>query len=286
MTSIVPAMDISLVVCTRNRAPYLAEALQHFARLKTGLSWEFILVDNESTDRTAEVLAGFAASSRLDVKVINERKIGLSAAHNAGWRQSSGRVVAFTDDDCYPDADYLDQVHRCFSELGLGYVGGRVLLFDPKDYPITIQPLAHRVDIAPHSYVGPGLIHGANYAFLRDVLERVEGFDERLGPGTELHCGDDVDILSRASAHGYAGAYDPGPLVFHHHRRSTPEDVRRVSAGYDIGRGAYFAKALMDRRRRRSCLWPAVRKMGGNIWRGEFAVMQREFRGAWKYLRG
>ena len=279
-------MNISLVVCTRNRARYLAEALPYFDRLTTGVSWELILVDNGSTDDTAEVLAAFAARSPLNVRIVDENKIGLSAAHNAGWRQSSARLIAFTDDDCYPAADYLDQVRRCFSEPGLGYVGGRVLLFDSNDYPITIQPLERRVDIAPRSYVAPGLIHGANYAFRREVLERVGGFDERLGPGTELHCGDDLDILARASAHGYAGAYDPGPLVFHHHRRSTPEDVRRVSAGYDIGRGAYFAKALMDRRLRWNYLWPALRKTGGNIWRRDFAVMQREFYGAWKYLFG
>ena len=55
-----------------------------------------------------------------------------------------------------------------------------MLLHDPRDYPITIQELDHRVEIAPKSFVQPGLIHGANFAFRRSVLEEIGGFDPPL----------------------------------------------------------------------------------------------------------
>jgi hypothetical protein len=279
-------MDVSLILCTKNRARQLADALPHYARLKASASWEAILVNNGSTDATAEVLASFAKSVPTEVVLLDETKVGVSAARNTGRKAARGNVIAFTDDDCYPAADYIDQIHRCFAEADLGYLGGRVLLFDRKDLPITIQPLEHRVDIPPHSFIRMGLIHGANMAFRRDVLERVGDFDERMGPGSELHCGEDNDILTRASSLGYAGAYDPRPMLYHHHRRSTREEFDRLMARYDVGRGAYFAKALMDRRRRWVHLWPAVRKIGGNIRRREFSVMRREFQGAWKYVLG
>jgi len=275
-------MEISLVVCTRDRARQLAEALPHFARLQAADSWELILVDNGSRDTTPKVLAAFASSSPVKVTVIRELKPGLSAARNAGWRRASGKVVAFTDDDCYPAPDYLDRLHECFAETDLAFVGGRVLLYDNDDYPITIQPLEQRVNIAPFSFVTPGLIHGANFAFRRDMLQHVGGFDEKLGPGTQFHCGEDVDILARLSAAGYAGAYDPRPLAYHHHRRRNPDDIERLRAGYDIGRGAYYAKSLLERSRRWIFLWPVLRWAWINRW--NFARLGREIRGALLYL--
>lgn len=279
-------MDISLVVCTRNRATQLGEALPYFARLQTGASWEIVFVNNGSTDYTSEVLAEFIKSSGVDAKVVGQPKVGLSAARNAGWRRSSGGLVAFTDDDCYPTPDYLDQICACFAEADLGYLGGRILLFDKNDFPITIQPLERRVDISPRSFVPAGLIHGANFAFRREALELVGDFDEKLGAGTKLHCGEDVDMLARVSALGLSGAYDPRPTVFHRHRRSKLEDVNRLRAGYDIGRGAYYAKALMDRRSRSAFLRPIFWMVRKNIVRRDFARLRRELYGAWMYIFG
>jgi glycosyltransferase involved in cell wall biosynthesis len=258
--------------------------LPRLTRLQTRAAWELILVDNGSSDGTRDVLAAFAASSGLDACVVHEPHPGLAAARNTGWRRARGRVVAFTDDDCYPAPDYVDQLLACFREAELGYLGGRVLLFDPRDARVTIQESRLRVDIAPRSFLRTGLVHGANMAVCRDALERSGGFDERFGAGTALYCAEDVDLLARASALGYRGAYDPRPTVLHHHRRTSPEEVERLLAGYDIGRGAYYAKALADRRMRAAYLWPVLRKVGGNLWRREFAVMGRELRGAWSYF--
>lgn len=278
-------VDISIVVCTKDRAAELAEALPHYARLKSSLLWELIFVNNGSTDATADVLAGFARSSSLCVRVLDEPRRGVSAARNTGWRGAKGNIIAFMDDDCYPAEDFLDELWRCFSVQDLAFLGGRVLLYDRNDYPITIKVSTEREDIAPRSFVRPGVAHGANMAFRRSVLDQVGDFDERMGPGTAVY-GEELDIMARASALGFRGAYDPRPTVFHHHRRSKPEDVKRLMAIYDVGRGAYYAKAVMDPRMRRAFLWPVIRKIGGNVCRGDFAVMWREFYGAWKYVRG
>src|SRR5687767_10256208 len=128
-------MDLSLVICTRNRAQLLAQALPYLTRLRTEALWEIVFVNNGSSDTTGETLSAFVRSSGLDARVLDEPKPGLASARNAGWRRARGRVIAFTDDDCYPAPDYLDQVRNCFAEIDLGYLGGRVLLFDRDDYP-------------------------------------------------------------------------------------------------------------------------------------------------------
>lgn len=278
-------LDISVVVCTRNRAAQLADALPHFARLQSEASWEIVFVDNGSTDASPGLLDAFAKSSGLNIRVVEEPRAGLSVARNAGWRSAGGSVVAFTDDDCYPAPDHIERLRRCFSDADLGYLGGRVLRFDPADCLLSIQPLDRRVDIPPRSFVAPGFILGANLAFRREILERLDGFDEKLGAG-RLYGGEDDDIVARASALGITGAYHPGPTVFHHHRRSQPEQVKPMLAGFDMARGAFYAKMLANRPTRRIYLWPALRRTAGSIWRRDFAVMARELRGAWRYFVG
>lgn len=276
-------MDISIVVSTRDRADRIADAFPHYFRLRSGLAWEVLFVNNGSTDHTAAVLARFAESLPQRVRVIDEPKPGVSAGRNAGLRSATGAVIAFMDDDCYPAEDFLDRLWECFSEPGLDYLGGRILLYDKKDYPITIKTCLEREDIPPRSFLRAGVVHGANMAFRRNVLLNIGDFDERLGPGAVVY-GEELDLLARASAAGFRGAYDPRPVVFHHHRRSSREDVRRLMAIYDMGRGAYYAKAVTDPRMRRAFLWPVIRRIMGNVRRLDFGVMWREFHGAWKYL--
>ncbi len=278
-------MDLSIVVCTRNRGTLLEAALSHFDRVHLPECTELVLVDNGSTDDTPDILERYADRHARTTVVSAPRK-GLAIARNAGIRASSGRIVAFTDDDCYPDPGFAVKTLECFAESNLGYVGGRILLWDKADLPITIQPRSERVAIAPGSFIEPGFIHGANFALRRDVFEAIGPFDERLGAGTPLHCGEDLDQLARASAAGFHGAYDPRILVYHHHRRSSREDGERLMRGYDIGRGAFYAKALRDPRLRCKYLWPAVRRVLGNLLRRDLATLRREFQGAWMYLGG
>lgn len=278
-------MNLSLIVCTRDRAPQLAQALSHFSRLVFPPHSELIIVDNGSSDGTDEIIATFARTADFAVRIVSEPRAGLSVARNAGLRAAAGNILVFTDDDCYPEPDYLTQIVACLEERGIAYVGGRVLLWDKHDLPITIQPLAERVDIAPSSYIKPGLIHGANMSFKREVFDAIGSFDELLGAGTPLHCGEDLDLLARASTAGFRGAYDPRPTVFHHHRRSRPEDAERLLAGYHIGLGALYAKAMSSRASRKTYLWPCVRRIVRILIRRDFDVLKREVQGARAYIR-
>ena len=239
-------MNLSLVICTRNRASQLDQSLKSLLRLRSGRSWQLVVVDNGSTDDTQLVLERFRTHFTHEFTLVVEPRPGLGTARNRGWTNARGEIVAFTDDDCYPDEHFLMSVESCFNEDSrLGFAGGRVLLHDPTDYTITIQTESCRQEILPGQFIPAGLIQGANFACRRAALADVSGFDERFGAGTLFPC-EDVDILARMSVRGWPGVYDPRLLVYHHHRRKSEEEVLRLKKQYDRGRGAYYAKCMLN----------------------------------------
>jgi glycosyltransferase involved in cell wall biosynthesis len=258
-------MDISLVISTRNRASQLEQALDSYARLQYEGAWELVIVDNGSTDTTAEVLDAFGRRFSGNVRFLEHVRPGLGGARNAGWRAAGGDIVAFTDDDCYPHQDYLARIWSCFSDPRYGFVGGRVLLHDPLDYPTTIQLSNRRVEFPPRSYIAPGEVHGANFAFRRQALQDIGGFDERLGAGTKYHGAEDTDAMARVSAAGWRGLYDPAPAVSHHHGRRGAKERQRLRKAHGIGTGAYFIKCLANPNLRGNYLfrWPGAMVQAG-----------------------
>ena len=248
-------MTVSLIICTRNRARQLSDTLGKLEQLQVPESWDLVLVDNGSTDDTKAVIEQCRNIISGKLISISEPQAGVARARNLGWKTSRNPYIAFIDDDCYPDPHYLDAIIKCFEEdTRLGFIGGRVLLYDSSDYHITVQEGEQRKEIPPGTFIPAGFIHGANFAFRRAALESVGGFDENFGPGSLFRSGDDVEILARMSAAGWYGAYDPRPLVYHHHRRKGGNEIFLLMERYDYGRGAYYAKCLLNPRLRTTYL--------------------------------
>jgi glycosyltransferase involved in cell wall biosynthesis len=277
-------MQLSVVICTRNRASQLAESLRSLTRLRCPVPWELVIVDNGSKDETQNVIKNYGQKNDDEsfvLKTVVEPQQGLGRARNRGWWTSQGDIVAFTDDDCYPAEDFLFSIVRCFEEQArLGFIGGRILLHDPDDYRITIQEKSERHDLRPGDFLPDGLIHGANFAFRRTALESVNGFDERFGAGALFSCAEDVDILARMLARSWQGAYDPRPLVYHHHRRRTELEAMRLMRQYDRGRGAYYSKCILDPKLRAPWLLKWCKAMVRQPW----ARTARELAAASEFL--
>jgi glycosyltransferase involved in cell wall biosynthesis len=273
-------MQLSLVICTRNRASQLAESLRSLTKLQYPDLWELVIVDNGSKDETQEVIKSFGKS--LLVKSVIEPRAGLGRAHNRALAIARGDIIAFTDDDCYPAPDFLSSIARCFEEdPRLGFIGGRVLLYDPSDYRSTIQEKDSRQNLAPGEFFPTGLIHGANFACRRKALEVINGFDDRFGPGTPFVC-EEVDAMARMLACGWPGAYDPRPLVYHHHGRKTRAQAVQLKRRYDKGRGAYYAKSILNPKLRAVCLQSWRRTLKGKT----FGALLRELSGATEFIAG
>ena len=237
-------LDGSLVICTRNRADQLVQCLESLTVLDAIEHWELVLVDNGSTDHTRAVIDAFGARYPHRLVVIHERRPGLGRARNAGLAAARGPLIAFTDDDCYPAGDFLVELKRVFEDEGVGYLGGRILLHNPDDAPVSIRLTPKPWPIPAYSFVHTGLIQGANMACRRALVDSIGGFDEDFGAGTPFPA-EDVEFIARASAAGWHGGYFPGPTVSHDHGRRGDHVVRHLFRQYDLGRGAYLAKFIL-----------------------------------------
>ena len=246
--------EIALVVCTRDRGMAISSWLRHLATLRYNGRWELIVVDNGCSDETSKHLEEFGQHFRERLTMIRVSKPGLGRARNAGWRATRAPLIAFTDDDCYPANDYLSRIQSAFTDSTLGFVGGRVLLYDESDAPVTIRTVMEDQYAEAGDFIPAGWIHGANMAFRREVLVRIDGFDELLGAGTPFPC-EDVDAMLRALASGWRGKYDFRPVVFHHHgRKPKTERLNQLLKSYAFARGSYHMKCLLQMPQRRQCM--------------------------------
>ena len=275
--------QLTLIVCTRNRLPQLQAALGCILGLRCRVPWQLVVVDNGSTDGTWQWLQSLESTANLRIDLVSEPAAGLSRARNAGIRHALGDIVAFTDDDCYPTESFLDDVLDAFSRGGIDYCGGRVLLHDPTDLPVSILTSTTQRLFPPNTFIHAGWIYGANMAFSRALLDVVGAFDVLLGPGSPAKSADDSDFVFRASWCGFTGMYTPTLTVRHHHRRRSTTDRISIETAYAVGRGAFHVKCVCKQR-------PRVLMLKNWYWRTDFwskagrRHLLRELRGAAIYL--
>jgi glycosyltransferase involved in cell wall biosynthesis len=116
--------SISVVVITRNRAEWLKDALHSLAR-QSRRPDEVVVVDNASQDHTGDIVRIFG--DKLNIKYVYEAVRGIPRARNAGVRNATGDIIAFMDDDCVADRDWLKYIEVPFvKDPNVGVVGGEV----------------------------------------------------------------------------------------------------------------------------------------------------------------
>ncbi len=236
---------ISVVICTYNGARTLRECLNGVLALAYP-DFEVIVVNDGSTDRTEEIARAFP------VRLLTAENRGLSHARNAGVAASSGELVAFIDDDAYPDRDWLSYLVETFEDDGLAAAGG------PNLAPVHDGFVAQCVMNAPGGPIHVLLsdreaehIPGCNMVFRKSRLEQIGGFDPQFRVA-----GDDVDICWRLQEAGFKIGFSPGALVWHH-RRNSIRQYWKQQFGY--GR----AEALLERK------WPEKYNVLGHAkWAG------------------
>ncbi len=241
-------MNINVVLCTYNRCQSLAKALESAAALvlPEGDEYVVLVVDNNSRDRTREVVENFCQRYPGRFRYLFEPKQGKSHALNAGIRETRGDILAFLDDDVTVDSNWLGNLTAPLRSGEWAGAGGRILpdrAFSPprwlaldKTYakvPLVIFDLG---SVAGPLHVAP---FGTNMAFRREVFEKYGGFRVDLGPrpGSEIRS-EDTEFVVRLFAGGEHLKYEPSALVYH----EVPE--RRVTRKFYLR--WWFDKARAD----------------------------------------
>ena len=211
---------ISVVVPTRNRARRLAALLGALeAQTLPCDDFEVIVVDDASTDETARVLEERGAGPLRLQAVRRSDPRGPAVARNVGWQLASGEVVAFTDDDCEPAPQWLEQLQAAAAASPGAAVQGLTGPIPREEDRIGLFTRTLQV-----GQLGPWY-QTCNVAYPRALLERLGGFDERYpSPG-----GEDTDLAWRAIEAGERIVLAPDALVHHAVNELGPVGKLRVA---------------------------------------------------------
>jgi glycosyltransferase involved in cell wall biosynthesis len=225
----IPAQaDISVIICTKDRASSLRNCLSALQRQACHPS-EIVVVDNGSiTNETQKVAEDFK------VRYIREDNPGLDVARNTGARAAAGSIIAYTDDDTTPHEHWIHQIARTFKNDKISAMTGLVLagtlnseaevIFE-KYWPFNRGYLQKTYDQRFFNSTlqgGPPVWEigaGANMAFRKSIFDKVGYFDERLDVGA-AGCSGDSEMWYRILANGYSIHYNPMAVVNHYHRTS------------------------------------------------------------------
>ena len=235
-------MHITVIIATYNRALTLKKCLESLASLKIeNFSVDFIVIDNNSTDNTKEIVNSFHSKLAGQITYLFEQHKGKTTALNTAINHAKGDILAFTDDDVIVTPDWLLKISQCLEINQCDGVGGRILPNYPLKTPNWIKANADLL-------VGPIIMYdygedtkifkkpmyeflGANFAFKRTVFKDCGMFRTDIGPGKGKF-GDDTELINRFLKAGKKLYYCGSATVWH------PVENNRMSLFY-IGKWFY-----------------------------------------------
>ncbi len=222
---------VSVVVCTYNGTRTLRDCLSSLRRLRYP-DYEAILVDDGSGDGVAAIARDFP-----EVRYIRQEHAGLSAARNRGAQEATGDIIAYTDDDCVVDEDWLHHLSARIARGNFAAVGGPNVPPAPKS---LVQACVAAAPGGPSHVLLSDReaehIPGCNLAVYRSAFEAIGGFRPEF-----VAAGDDVDFCWRLQDAGMKIGFSPAAMVWHY-RRARVSDYFRQQRGYGK------AEALLMRR--------------------------------------
>jgi GT2 family glycosyltransferase len=266
-----PNVQVSVIVCTRNRADSIRDTLEALAKLNPAAAEIFVVDSSTGTER--EKTEAFAR--QFGAKYVLEPRSGLSLARNLGLSLAAHEIIAFTDDDCIPATDWLahklktlaePDVWACtgrvvqhnsdgacdlFEEVAGQNLGGERRTFSRTDLDFGIGKflsnvgkvfLKHMKSKAPVPWC---LGHGSSMAFRKEVFEQIGLFDERLGAGAPLKACDDTEMFYRILKSNHKIVYNPAAVVRHKHGL-TEEEVFKTRYSCSFGGAAFMWEKRKD----------------------------------------
>ena len=249
-------LDVSIVIPTYNRSKLLPKLLDSLEKMliPEGLSYEIILVDNNSRDNTKEIVERFIRDGIRNFRYVFEQDQGSSCSRNRGIREAEGEIIAFTDDDQLVDPMWISSLWKTFQEYDADCVGGRITYLVPESAPGWLKELLAydrprgigQLNLGPEAFIAKqisDLPKGGNMAFRKDCLVACGAFDIRLGKkgNTLLGSGEETKLVNKVFESDYRVIYQPNAIVYH------LLNTQRLSK-------AYWRKSFFDMGRTRAIM--------------------------------
>ena len=216
-------IQISVIVSTHNRCEYLRNTIislqeQNFPKDK----YEIMVVDNNSTDKTPEVIEGCNRNDKKEVVYVKEPNIGLHNARHAGAKAAKGEILAYVDDDVICDSNWLSELIKPYTDPEAGCVGGKILPkweAEPPEwiklYPSYLSLLDLGDEVKELKIPG---IWGCNFSIRKSLLFEVGGFNPDAFGDKKLiwYRGDgEAGLLKKVLSIEKKVIYTPHAIVWH-----------------------------------------------------------------------
>jgi glycosyltransferase involved in cell wall biosynthesis len=250
---------LTVLLATRNRGQILRDVLESYCCLQQPTSgWKLVVVDNGSTDETAEVIASF--ESRLPVHSMWEPKLGKNHALNTGLGLVEGDLLVFTDDDAFPYVDWLVQLRKAAdAQPAYSMFGGAIVPRWEVPPPRWIQWLDLRPVYAltepslKEGPVAPLLIYGPNMAIRSSVFQSGVRFNPFVGPrGSSYPQGGETELILRLAGQGHRGWHVHRAVAEHFIREEQLRKTWVMKRAIRYGRGEYrlgYSEEVRSRKR-------------------------------------
>lgn len=234
--------DVSVLLATRDRADLLEQTLGHFAQQELGgLTWQVIVADNGSTDRTAEVLR--TAAARLPLHALTESAPGKNRALNRALPLARGRLLVFTDDDVVPEPRWIAELVAAAGRWpDHAIFGGRILPIFPPETPTWLREhwfvgaAYAKFELAQDEGPTKTLPFGPNFMVRAAAMAGVR-YHEEMGPsGDDYVSGSETELLLRLTRRGERIVYAPRATVGHVVRPNQLDVEWLFGRSYRLGR--------------------------------------------------
>jgi glycosyltransferase involved in cell wall biosynthesis len=238
---------LTVLIASRNGGKTLPRVLESFCALQQPKGdWKLVIIDNNSSDHTKEVV--FAFLNRLPLVYLFEPTLGKNAALNRGLGEVEGDLAVFTDDDSIPHDDWLVRMRTmCDSNPGFAIFAGRVVprwQKTPPDWILNCVPLGCTFTISnpmlTEGPIGPGHVFGPNMAVRRSIFDLGHRFCVEIGPcGRSYAMGSEAEFALRLVRAGFRCWFSPEAIVEH------LIDERHIDESWVLRRAVLFGRGCM-----------------------------------------
>jgi glycosyltransferase involved in cell wall biosynthesis len=211
-------VDITVGLCTYNRAEMLSRTLESLTAQDTGgrFTFEILVVDDGSTDNTADAVRDFANRFEFPIRYLRNSQPGIGSARTKVIEESTSPWIAFIDDDELATTGWLSELYDVVDQDGPFIVGGAIHLLLPDETIARLSPVCRMLlgegrypFDQPRKLAGGASPGTGNVLLAREVFERVGVFD------TTGSAGEDSDLWRRAQNAGYEMWHAPAAVVHH-----------------------------------------------------------------------